>query len=672
MKKNCRILVVLLSLVMLFMAACGDNPTNTTPAGDNAGNALELVVGDQTEYKIVYAAKGESWERTAATRLKNAIKSVTGVNIPVVKDTDGTVDPNAKEIIIATPKNNRASTYTAKGGMNLGYNLYVDGNRLIIEAGSKTGAFFATAKIIKDHFGYDLEAGELSRKAEDFEVFRIAANYASSRVLNSAEFPYLGIPLTDLEIAYNGDSYIQKCFAMEIRSEIEFMLGADLLLWDIAYGAEEGQAYITFEQDDELQKGKWEIRPHEEGIIIAANGYYGFEAAMTAFVKAKNGEGYFDLAPNDVLGGDYLDTIGRAEYNQSHKYAYNNLGEYRVMLYNALFWDSADGNYFPAQERNRVQVEMIAEYMPDVLGLQEFNISKRSGLYAMPKLLEELGYVETVDPIVNNTGNTDYWLGGAVYDSDGNLIGYKPGKGNRPGYEIDASKYGFETTYYNHTPLFYNTATTKYITGAYYWYENQWDLGELVTDEYGTYYPSTHENSAGDAGSKSLTWGLFESLETGEQYIVISTHMCTRSDYIRGLQAQEVVALVDELEATYGCPVIFGGDMNGNGKRNSANYTLFMGDAGYTSMQDHGVAEVYTSMLLSSHGYPDHNGTILTTGGAPSVCNVGDSIDHIFFTNYDPEVVSVKVYGIIADMCSLRGSDHLPLFVDFSISSKNG
>ena len=245
MKKNCRILVVLLSLVMLFMAACGDNPTNTTPAGDNAGNALELVVGDQTEYKIVYAAKGESWERTAATRLKNAIKSVTGVNIPVVKDTDGTVDPNAKEIIIATPKNNRASTYTAKGGMNLGYNLYVDGNRLIIEAGSKTGAFFATAKIIKDHFGYDLEAGELSRKAEDFEVFRIAANYASSRVLNSAEFPYLGIPLTDLEIAYNGDSYIQKCFAMEIRSEIEFMLGADLLLWDIAYGAEEGQAYIT-------------------------------------------------------------------------------------------------------------------------------------------------------------------------------------------------------------------------------------------------------------------------------------------------------------------------------------------------------------------------------------------------------------------------------------------
>ena len=109
------------------------------------------------------------------------------------------------------------------------------------------------------------------------------------------------------------------CFAMDMRTEIEYMLGADLLLWDIAYGAEEGQAYITFEQDDELQKGKWEIRPHEEGIIIAANGYYGFEAAMTAFVKAKNGEGYFDLAPNDVLGGDYLDTIGRAEYNQSHK-----------------------------------------------------------------------------------------------------------------------------------------------------------------------------------------------------------------------------------------------------------------------------------------------------------------------------------------------------------------
>ena len=112
--------------------------------------------------------------------------------------------------------------------------------------------------------------------------------------------------------------------------------------------------------------------------------------------------------------------------------------------------------------------------------------------------------------------------------------------------------------------------------------------------------------------------------------------------------------------------------MNGNGRRSSANYTLFMGDAGFTSLQDHGVAEVYTSMLLSSHGYPDHNGSVLTTGGDPSSCKIGDSIDHIFFTNYDPEIVSIKVYGIVADMCSLRGSDHLPLFVDFSINSKNG
>ena len=174
------------------------------------------------------------------------------------------------------------------------------------------------------------------------------------------------------------------------------------------------------------------------------------------------------------------------------------------------------------------------------------------------------------------------------------------------------------------------------------------------------------ENGIADAASKSLTWGVFESLETGERYIAISTHMCTRSDKIRGLQAKEAVALISELVEEYNYPVLFGGDMNG--KSGNLNYDYFVSDeVGYKSLQDHALADTFTSNLLSSHGYPGHTAGVLTTGNPPSVMpKKGMSIDQIFTTNHSN--VTFKVYGIIADMCSLRGSDHLPLFVDFNIN----
>ena len=92
-------------------------------------------------------------------------------------------------------------------------------------------------------------------------------------------------------------------------------------------------------------------------------------------------------------------------------------------------------------------------------------------------------------------------------------------------------------TFFNCAPLLYNTKTTRLIKSEYYWYKNQWDKRDGMS----------HENSAGDCASKAATWGVFESIATRERYIVISTHMCTRSDYIRGLQGQEMVDLIEQL-----------------------------------------------------------------------------------------------------------------------------
>lgn len=683
MNRTKRIFVLVLALVMCFLTACGGNDTTTEPTTDNNANnvtpeasPLTLFANDASDYQIVYPAKNNGWERGVSIRLQNTILAVTGgFRIPVVKDTDAPVDANAKEIIIATPDYNRDSAYTAKGGAEKGYNIFVEGNRLIIEAGSKTGAIFAISQFCKDHFGFDMEAGDMASRIEGLTAINVSAQYAASRTIKSAEFPYIGIPAADFQVSYHGDSYVQKCVAVTLCAEMRTILGYEIWPWDRAYGTEEGQRYISIEQDDTIEKGDWEIRPSEDGIAIVSNGYHGFEDAIERFIKAKTSDGYYNLKVGDVIGGNYFENLNlNKEVDKTNSYVYNKLANNRVMFYNVLWGNSYkndDGSVinYPANERNQLQLEMFAEYMPDVLGLQEFNDSKRFGMYGIKAGLEELGYVEAVDYIVDNASREEYWLGGAVKDENGKLLGYKPGKGKPVGQAVDADKYGFSHTYTNNTPLFYNTKTTKLIAAEYYWYKNQWDLGELVTDEYGTYYPTNHENGASDCASKALTWGVFENIATGERYIAISTHMCTRSDKIRGLQAQEVVELVAQLVAQYDCPVFFGGDMNGH--KGSSNYELFISEeVGFKSMQDHEVASVYNSQMMASHAYPDHQNGILTTGGSIGLIPYkGASIDHIFAINHDN--ADIKVFSVVIDMCSLRGADHFPIFTDFNINPES-
>ena len=85
------------------------------------------------------------------------------------------------------------------------------------------------------------------------------------------------------------------------------------------------------------------------------------------------------------------------------------------------------------------------------------------------------------------------------------------------------------------------------------------------------------------------------------------------------------------------------------------------------------LATEFTSLLNTCHGYPmyDRNDFAMTPGQG-SLSNISlspnrNSIDQIFVTNED--TADIKVFGVIADFCSLRGSDHLPMLMDFSIQS---
>jgi endonuclease/exonuclease/phosphatase family metal-dependent hydrolase len=147
--------------------------------------------------------------------------------------------------------------------------------------------------------------------------------------------------------------------------------------------------------------------------------------------------------------------------------------------------------------------------------------------------------------------------------------------------------------------------------------------------------------------------------------------MCTRSDYVRGLQGQEIVDLVDRLVQQYQCPVFFGGDMNGN--IGDSNYDLFI-ESGFLSIQDtlidgEHIATEFTSNLRTNAAYPelDEEHIMRPVGGVSYTVQETNknSIDQIFMINGEDKV-EIGVFGVIADDMARSSSDHMPIFIDFS------
>ena len=133
--KKFLILLLALTMCIVMLPSCNKNGGEGEP-GPEPERTLSIVDGGATQYTIVYAKSGESWEKTVATRLSNLIRKATGVKLEVVADNAVAADQNNKEIVIGTANNNRASTYTHAAGIGKGYAIFVDGERLILDVGS--------------------------------------------------------------------------------------------------------------------------------------------------------------------------------------------------------------------------------------------------------------------------------------------------------------------------------------------------------------------------------------------------------------------------------------------------------------------------------------------------------------------------------------------------------
>ena len=149
---------------------------------------------------------------------------------------------------------------------------------------------------------------------------------------------------------------------------------------------------------------------------------------------------------------------------------------------------------------------------------------------------------------------------------------------------------------------------------------------------------------------RRIVWGLFQDKQSGEKYIVSSTHL----DLIRSgeekaekavmeSQADQATALAKSLAARYKCPVFACGDFNA------------MDGGGYDPVYD--APEIYTRLAKELE---DTKSLAAKTKSGNNKKASAPTYDHIFLTGS----AKVLCYGILSDGAMDAMSDHYPIYAD--------
>ena len=181
-----------------------------------------------------------------------------------------------------------------------------------------------------------------------------------------------------------------------------------------------------------------------------------------------------------------------------------------------------------------------------------------------------------------------------------------------------------------YTTLIYNTQTTKLI-------------------EEGLEYYSVGNSKR----LRSIVWGVFESIATGERYVVFSTHWDVGAErqWMRMTEAKEMAEFCKKLYDKYKVDIFACGDYNAS--ENTEEYKTFLQESGFVDAKKS--AKVINRACTTYHTLFQNVNT-----------SKYESIDHITFMEQTaPKVLYYNT--LIADYI-IDASDHSPIYIDIKLA----
>ncbi|MBP3396654.1 MAG: endonuclease/exonuclease/phosphatase family protein [Clostridia bacterium] len=358
-------------------------------------------------------------------------------------------------------------------------------------------------------------------------------------------------------------------------------------------------------------------------VEMTAESLYGYIALQDVLTSKLFASKESTLALND-------DTAYSGDGAKHVKGTLQSDGDVRMLYHN--IWGSADGDY---TQRAGMLVELYAEYLPDIIGLQEFSPHMRT---LMVPALQALGYAEV--PVSRNE-----------------------------------TFYGSES--YTRTPLFYRTETVELLEAGY---------NCLAVMNYGKYpellggFSASEVRSAAVADrSKAVTWGIFRTKQGGKLFLAGSTHLWWMDgavhDIARTVQMQEMRNLVTEAAAGFlsakglsgTMPIYIGGDFNTRTIRDSyhsmGRETPF--DAIHTYLPVNARPKDCTT-----HEYPTYNADtgLWEQAGQPWE-SYNYALDYIFANREAKDTYTVLRLEMLYEEYAFAGSDHSPIFADLDLGA---
>ncbi len=162
-----------------------------------------------------------------------------------------------------------------------------------------------------------------------------------------------------------------------------------------------------------------------------------------------------------------------------------------------------------------------------------------------------------------------------------------------------------------------------------------------------------------DYDSKSASWTVLESLETGKRFAVIATHFYYEANDLgnkaRINNAKEILKLAEKIRNGGDLPIFCGGDLNCD--LLSEPYKV-LEDGGFVCSSL--IARDRENFICTCHSNPVYDKKTETFSSEPSTRENKYSIDHILTSG----LADVVKYTVICDDEAFRVSDHNPVLVE--------